>query len=73
MFIENCDWLKSNEEKDAPKKMNLVIVKKTYLPISMKLKRATVTMHDMSYGGVTEEMVTFDAKDYPDVKIIDNR
>ncbi len=53
--------------------MNLVIVKKTYLPISMKLKRATVTMHDMSYGGVTEEMVTFDAKDYPDVKIIDNR
>ena len=61
-----CKKSKSNPDKDAPKKIDLVVAKRTYFPISLKTKvsNMTMTMRDISFG-VTEKQVTFDAKDYP--------
>ena len=69
-----CKKSKSNKDKDDPKKIELAIAKKTYMPISLKTKMSgvTITMRDISFG-VTEKQVTFDAKNYPGVKIVDKR
>ena len=69
-----CKKSKSNKDKDDPKKIELAIAKKTYIPISLKTKMSgvTITMRDISFG-VTEKQVTFDAKNYPGVKIVDKR
>lgn len=69
-----CKRSKSNPDKDAPKKMDLVVAKGTYWPVilSTSVTAATVTMRDLSFG-VTEKQVTFDEKDYPGVKIVDKR
>ena len=69
-----CKRSRSNPDKDAPKRMDLVVAKETYWPVSLtaSVTGATVTMRDVSYG-VSEEQVTFNAKDYPDAKIIDKR
>lgn len=69
-----CNKSKSNKDKDAPKKMELVIAKGSYMPVSLKTKMSgmTITMRDISFG-VTEKQVTFDAKDYPGVTIDDKR
>lgn len=69
-----CKRSKSNPDKDAPKKMDLVVAKGTYWPVSLStsVTATTVTMRDLSFG-VTEKQVTFDEKDYPGVKIIDKR
>lgn len=69
-----CKRSKSNPDKDAPKKMDLVVAKGTNWPVSLStsVTAATVTMRDLSFG-VTEKQVTFDEKDYPGVKIVDKR
>ena len=69
-----CKRLKSNPDKDAPKKMDLVISKGTYWPVSLStsMAGASVTMRNISFG-VTEKQVTFDAKEFPNVKIVDKR
>ena len=69
-----CKRLKSNPDKDAPKKMDLVISKGTYWPVSLStsMAGASVTMRNISFG-VTEKQVTFDPKAYPNAKIIDKR
>ena len=69
-----CKKSKSNKDKDDPKKIELAIAKKTYMPISLKTKMSgvTITMRDISFG-VTEKQVTFDAKEYPNAKIVDKR
>ena len=69
-----CTKSKTNTNKDDPKKMDLVVSKATYLPISttVKEKGVTVTMRDYAIG-VTEEQVTFDPEKYADAKIIDKR
>ena len=69
-----CKRSKSKPDKDAPKKMDLVVAKGTYWPVSLStsVTAATVTMRDLSFG-VTEKQVTFDEKDYPGVKIVDKR
>lgn len=69
-----CKRSKSNPDKDAPKRMDLVVAKGTYWPVSLtaSVTAATVTMREVSYG-VTEEQVTFNAKDYPNVTIVDKR
>ena len=69
-----CKKSKSNPDKDAPKKIDLVVAKRTYSPISLKTKvsNMTMTMRDISFG-VTEKQVTFDAKDYPGTIIKDKR
>ena len=69
-----CKRSKSNPDKDAPKKMTLIVAKGTYMPISLsaKVSAITITMRDLSYG-VTEEQVTFNQKNYPNATIVDKR
>lgn len=69
-----CKRSKSNPDKDAPKKMDLVVAKGTYWPVSLStsVTAATVTLRDISFG-VTEEQVTFNPKDFPNATIVDKR
>ena len=69
-----CKKAKSNKDKDAPKKMELVVAKSTYMPISLKTKMSGIgiTMRGISFG-VTEKQVTFNANEYPGAKIVDKR
>jgi len=69
-----CKKSKDNKSKDDPKKMDLVVDKATYYPISLssKVAIASVTIHDVSFG-VTEDQVTFNPDAYPTAKIIDKR
>ena len=69
-----CKRSKSNPDKDAPKRMDLVVAKGTYWPVSLttSLTAATVTMRDLSYG-VSEAQVTFDPKEFPNATIVDKR
>lgn len=69
-----CKRSRSNPDKDAPKRMDLVVAKGTYWPVSLStsVTGATVTMRDISFG-VTEKDVTFNPQDFPGVKIVDNR
>ena len=69
-----CKRSKSNPDKDAPKRMDLVVDKDTYWPVSLttSVTAASLTMRDISFG-VTEQQVTFNEKDYPGVKIVDKR
>ena len=69
-----CKRSRSNPDKDAPKRMDLVVAKGTYWPVSLStsVTGATVTMREISFG-VTEKDVTFNPQDFPGVKIVDNR
>ena len=69
-----CKRSRSNPDKDAPKRMTLVVAKGTYMPVSLSasVSLMTITMRDLSYG-VTEEQVTFNPKDYPNATIVDKR
>lgn len=69
-----CTKSKTNTNKDDPRTMDLVVAKGTYLPISLKasMKGVTVTLRDFVVG-MTEADVTFDASQYPNVKITDKR
>lgn len=69
-----CKKSKSNKDKDAPRKMELVVAKGSYMPVSLKTKVSgvTITMRNISFG-VTEKQVTFNANDYPGVTIEDKR
>lgn len=69
-----CRKTRANTDKDAPKKMDLVVAKDTYYPVSLTAKASgmTMTMRDISFG-VTEEQVTFDIRKYPGAKVIDKR
>ena len=69
-----CTKSKTNTNKDDPKKMDLVVSKSTYLPIShsVTVKGVKITLHDF-VKGVTEEEVTFDPSQFPTAKIVDER
>ena len=69
-----CKRSRSNPDKDAPKRMDLVVSKGTYWPVSLStsMAGATVTMREISFG-VTEKQVTFNAEDYPNATIVDKR
>ena len=69
-----CKRSRTNPDKDAPKRMDLVVAKGTYWPVSLStsVTGATVTMRDISFG-VTEDQVTFDSKAYPNATIVDKR
>lgn len=69
-----CVKSKNNPDKDAPKNMDLVVAKDTFLPISLSTKMSgiTMTMRDIQFG-FDENLVNFDIKDYPNAKIIDKR
>ena len=65
---------KSNKDKDAPKTIDVVIAKGTYMPVSLSMSASgtKITMRDISIG-VEESYVTYNPSDYPDAKVIDNR
>lgn len=69
-----CKKSKSNPDKDAPKRMDLVVAKGTYMPMSLsaKMNGSKMTLYDFSFG-VTEKQVTFNPADYPNAKIKDLR
>lgn len=69
-----CDKAKGNKDKDDPAKMDLVVAKKTWLPVRLKAKYkgVTVTLRDFSLG-VSRKEVTFNPSDYKGVRIIDKR
>jgi hypothetical protein len=69
-----CTRSKTNPNKDDPKKMNLVISKTTYLPISVSVseKGVRITMRDFVIG-VNEEQIRFDPSKYQNAKIVDLR
>ena len=69
-----CKRSKSNPDKDDPKRMDLVVAKGTYWPVSLStsVTAATVTLRDISFG-VTEKQVTFNPKDFPNATIVDKR
>ena len=69
-----CTKSKNNTNKDDPKKMDLVVAKSTYLPIShtVTIDGVKVVLHDFAKG-VTEEEVTFDPSRYPTAEIKDER
>ena len=69
-----CKRSKSNPDKDAPKRMDLVVAKGTYWPVSLStsVTAASETMRDISFG-VTEEQVTYNPKEFPNATIVDKR
>ena len=69
-----CKKLKTNTDKDAPKKMTVVVAKGNYYPLSLSTKMSgiTITMRGISFG-VTEKQVTFNKSDYPTATIEDKR
>ena len=70
----SCKRSKTNKDKDAPKKMDIVIAKGTFHPISLstKEKGVTLTIRDIKFGA-TKELVTFNKNAYPGVKVVDKR
>lgn len=69
-----CKKSRSNTNKDDPKKMDLVVAKGTYYPVSLstEISGITVTLRNLAFH-VTEKQVTFDRADFPDARIIDDR
>lgn len=65
---------KTNQDKDAPKTMEVVVEKGTYYPLSLsaKMDGVTITMKDLVFG-VTEADVTFNQANYPTATIEDKR
>ena len=69
-----CKKLRSNQNKDDAKKMELTVSKATCLPICLRAKVSLFTFSIENYAlGVTEESVTFNPADYPGATIIDKR
>ena len=69
-----CKKSKTNDNKDDPDKMDLVVSKATYLPVSLstKVSGVKVTLRDVKIG-VDPKLVTFNPDDYPDATIVDKR
>ena len=69
-----CKKSKDNKDKDDPKTMDLIVAKNTYYPVSLsaKMSGVTLTLRDISFG-VSDKQVSFNAADFPGVKITDKR
>ena len=69
-----CKKSRDNTEKDDPAKMDLVVSKKTCLPISLstKMKGVKLTLRDVVVG-VDPKLLEFRVEDYPGAKIVDQR
>ncbi|MBQ6253506.1 MAG: hypothetical protein IJK05_02470 [Bacteroidales bacterium] len=69
-----CKKSKDNKDKDDPGKMDLVVSKKNYAPVSLKakVKGITITLRDFVWG-VNKAEVTFDPSAYPGLTITDKR
>jgi outer membrane lipoprotein-sorting protein len=69
-----CKKSRNNTDKDDPAKMDLVVSKKTCLPISLstKMKGVKLTLRDVVVG-VDPKLLEFRVEDYPGAKIVDQR
>ena len=69
-----CKKSKTNKEKDDPKKMEIVIAKSNYMPVSIStsMSGVKVTMRDFRIG-VSDAQVTFDPARYPTATVVDKR
>lgn len=69
-----CRKSRTNAKKDDPKKMDLVVSKANYYPLSLSTDATlvTVTIRLLGYG-VTDEQLTFNPDDYPNAQIVDER
>jgi len=69
-----CTKMKTNKDKDDPKKIELAVAKGNYYPVklSTKMSGITMTMRGISFG-VSEKQVTFNKSDYPTATIEDKR
>ena len=69
-----CKKNKSNQNKDDPKTMDIVVAKGSYKPISLSamFNGVTATIRDLAFD-VTEKQVTFNKADYPTATVIDKR
>ena len=73
-WILKCKKLRSNDDKGDPKRMDLIVSKKTYLPISLNAKASIIKITLSDYViGVSPEEVAFDPSAFPGVKITDQR
>lgn len=70
-----CKKRKDNPDKDAPKKMTISVKKGSYIldRLQASMKGVTMTISDVSFGGISDEFVTFRASDFPGAKITDKR
>lgn len=69
-----CTKKKTNKEKDDPKKIDLVVSKTSYLPLSFSIKIQGVSLEIKNVSiGVSEAKVTFNRNEFPNAKIIDKR
>lgn len=73
-WVLKCEKLKTNKDKDDPKTMDLIVSKKTYLPISLsaKIKMVTITLKDFKVG-VSPAEVKFDPAAFKNATITDKR
>lgn len=69
-----CKKSKDNKSKDDSSKMDLVVSKKTYLPVSLsaKAKGVTIILRDFSIG-VSKSEVTFNPSAFKSAEIVDKR
>jgi len=69
-----CRKSKANTDKDAPDKMELVVSRKTDLPISLtaRMSGVKITLRDVVIG-ISPSLMHFNPADYPDAKVIDKR
>ena len=69
-----CKKSRNNTDKDDPAKMDLVVSKKTCLPISLstKMKGVKLTLRYVVVG-VDPKLLEFRVEDYPGAKIVDQR
>lgn len=71
-----CKKNSKNKDKEAPKTIEVVVDKATYIPVSITAKASGVSMtiRDIRFGNhVTEAMVTFRLSDYPGAIVKDLR
>lgn len=70
----HCKKSRTNHDKDAPKTIDLVVSKASYLPVSLstKISGISLVMRDVKIG-VSDDDVTFHPGDYPDARIVDKR
>ena len=69
-----CKKSKGNTNEDDPKKIEIAVYKGSYILKEMRasMKGVTMIINDVKFG-VKEKDVTFDASQFPNATIIDNR
>lgn len=74
VWVITCTKSKSNEDKEAPKKMELVVRKSDYHPTSLDTRMSGIrlSLRDFRFG-LTDKDVTFNPAECPGATIKDHR